>query len=264
MYNQSSGLVEETSDVEFDETNGSQEEQENLDDVGNEGLRIAMKNMTICDVKPKDEDDDDSSSLFQVLPSSSTSHKDQVTNVGRDEESIHQSVNDSSPTTTQYASSQPKIHNAIAKDHPIDQVVGDINKGVQTRSHLASFCEHYSFVSYSEPTRIEEVLDDLDWANAMHEELNNFTRNEVWELINRPSDQNVIGTKWAFQNKQDENRIIVGNKARLVAQGYSQVEGFNFDETFAPVVRLEAIWILHAYATSHNIKLYQIDVKSAF
>jgi hypothetical protein len=62
--NQSSGLVEETSDVEFDETNGSQEEQENLDDIGNEGLRIAMKNMTIGDVKPKDEDDDDPSTLF--------------------------------------------------------------------------------------------------------------------------------------------------------------------------------------------------------
>jgi hypothetical protein len=75
VYNQSSSLVEETSDVEFDETNSSQEEQENLDDVGNEGLRIAMKNITIGDVKPKDEDDDPSP-LFQVLPSSSTSHKD--------------------------------------------------------------------------------------------------------------------------------------------------------------------------------------------
>jgi hypothetical protein len=69
VYNQSSGLVEETYNVEFDETNGSQEEQENLDDVGNEGLRITMKNMTIGDVKPKDKDDDDPSPLFQVLPS---------------------------------------------------------------------------------------------------------------------------------------------------------------------------------------------------
>jgi hypothetical protein len=77
VYNQSLGLVEEICDVEFDETNGSQEDQENLDDVGNEGLRIAMKNMTIGDVKPKDEDNDDPSLLFQVLSSSySTSHKD--------------------------------------------------------------------------------------------------------------------------------------------------------------------------------------------
>jgi hypothetical protein len=179
VYNQSSGLVEETSDVEFDETNGSKEEQENLDDVEIEGLRIAMNNMTIGDVKPKDEDDDDPSPLFQVLSSSSTSHKYQVTNMGRDEESIHQPVHDSSYTSTPDASSQPKIHNAIAKDHHIDQVVGDINKGVQTRSRLASFCEHYSFVSCGEPTRIEEALDNPNCVNAMHEELNNFARNEV-------------------------------------------------------------------------------------
>jgi hypothetical protein len=146
----------------------------------------------------------------------------------------------------------------------MDQIVGDINKGVQTRSRLASFCEHYSFVSCSESTRVEEALDDPDWVNAMHEELNNFACNEVWELVKRPSDHNVIGTKWVFRNKQDKNGIIVRNKTRLVAQGYSQVEGLDFDETFAPVVRLEAIQILLAYATSHNIKLYQMDVKSAF
>jgi hypothetical protein len=188
-----------------------------LDDVGDEGLKIAMKNMTIGVVKPKDEEDDDSSPPFQVLPSSSTRHKDQVTNVERDEESIHQPVNDSSSISTQDASSQPKIHNAIAKDHPIEQVLGEINKGVQTRSRLASFCEHYSFVSCGEPTRIEEALDDLDWVNAMHEELNSFAHNEVWQLVKRPSDHNVIGMKWVFQNKQDENGIIVRKKARLVA-----------------------------------------------
>jgi hypothetical protein len=133
VYNQSSGLVEETSDIEFDETNGSQEEQENLSDVGNEGLRIAMKNMSTGDVKPKDEEDDDPSPLFQVLPSSSsTTHKDQVSNVEGNEASNHQPVNDSSSSSTQDASSQLKIHNAIAKDHPIDQIVGNINKGVQT------------------------------------------------------------------------------------------------------------------------------------
>jgi hypothetical protein len=101
VYSHSSGLVEETCDVEFDEIDGSQEKQENLDDVGNEGLRIAMKNMTIGDVKPNDEDDDYPSPLFQILPSSSsTSHKDQDSNMEGNEESIHQLVNDysSSPT----------------------------------------------------------------------------------------------------------------------------------------------------------------------
>jgi hypothetical protein len=240
VYNQSSGLVEETSDVEFDETNDSQEEQENLNDVGNEGLRIAMKNMTIGDVKPKDEDDDDPSPLFQVLPSSfSTSHKDQVSNVEENEELNHQSVNDSPSSSTQDASSQLKIDNAIVKDHQIDQIFRDINKGVQSRSHLTSFCEHYSFVSCGEPTMIEEALDDPDWVNAMHEELNNFAHNEVWELVKRPSDHNVIRTKWVFQNKQDKNGVIVRNKARLVAQGYSQVEGLDLMKHLLPLQDLK-------------------------
>jgi hypothetical protein len=121
--------------------------------------------------------------------------KDQVNNVEGNEESCHQLVNDSSLSSTQDASSQLKTHNTIAKDHPIDQIIGDINKGVQTQSHLASFCEHYSFVSCGEPIRIEEALNDPDWVNAMHEELNSFARNKVWKLIKRPSDHNVIGTK---------------------------------------------------------------------
>jgi hypothetical protein len=97
----------------------------------------------------------------------------------------------------------------------------------------------------------------------MQEELNNFKRNEVWSLVERPK-LNVVGTKWVFHNKQDEYGVVTRNKARLVAKGYSQVKGLNFDETFAPVARLESIHILLAYATHHDFKLYQIDVKSAF
>jgi hypothetical protein len=80
--------------------------------------------------------------------------------------------------------------------------VGDISKGVQTRSRVASFCEHYSFVSSLEPNRVDEALRDLDWVNTMNEELNNFTRNEVWALVPRPKNYNVIGTIWVFRNKQ--------------------------------------------------------------
>jgi hypothetical protein len=98
----------------------------------------------------------------------------------------------------------------------------------------------------------------------MHEELNNFTGNQVWELVERPSDHNVISTRWVFQNKQDQDEIVVRNKARLVAQGYIQVEGLDFGETYALVAKLEAIRILLAYACAHNIMLYQMDVKRAF
>src|SRR5919205_3750316 len=98
----------------------------------------------------------------------------------------------------------------------------------------------------------------------MHDELNNFIRNQVWELVERPKKHNVIGTKWVFRNKEDEYGVVTRNKARLVAQGYTQVEGLDFGETYAPMVRLEAIRILLAYACAHDIKLYQMDVKIAF
>jgi hypothetical protein len=114
-----------------------------------------------------------------------------------------------------------------------------------------------------EPKKIDEALKDVDWVNAMHEELNNFKRNQVCELVERPNDHNVIETKWVFRNKKDQDRIVVRNKARLVAQGYTQVEGLDF-ETYALVARLEAFRILLSYACAHNIKLYQMDVKSAF
>jgi hypothetical protein len=98
----------------------------------------------------------------------------------------------------------------------------------------------------------------------MQDELNNFTRNQVWVLVERPMNKNVIGTKWVYRNKQDEHGIVVKNKARLLAKGYSQVESLDYGETFAPVAHLEAIRILLAYASSHKMILFQMDVKSAF
>jgi hypothetical protein len=98
---------------------------------------------------------------------------------------------------------------------------------------------------------------------AMQEELNNFKRNEVWSLVPRPK-QNVVGTKWVFRNKQDKHRVVTRNKARLVAKGYAQVAGLDFEETFAPVARLESIRILLAYVAHHSFRQFQMDVKSAF
>jgi hypothetical protein len=118
-------------------------------------------------------------------------------------------------------------------------------------------------VSPKEIKKVEETIDDEDWMIAMQEELKNFTRNEIWTLVERPK-QNVIGTKWVFHNKQDEHGMVTRNKARLVAQGFTQIEGLDFGETYAPVARLESIQILLAYAVHHDLKLYQMDVKSAF
>ncbi|GKV13735.1 hypothetical protein SLEP1_g24719 [Rubroshorea leprosula] len=99
---------------------------------------------------------------------------------------------------------------------------------------------------------------------AMQEELAQFERNKVWNLVSRPKNHPIIGTKWVFRNKLNENGIVVRNKARLVAKGYCQEEGIDFDETFAPVARLEAIRMLLTFACFKGFTLYQMDVKSAF
>ena len=115
-----------------------------------------------------------------------------------------------------------------------------------------------------EPKKIEEAMMDASWIEAMQEELNQFERNKVWKLVERPKHHPVIGTKWVFRNKMDEDGTIVRNKARLVAKGYSQEEGIDYDETYAPVARLEAIRIFLTYAAHMKFKVFQMDVKSAF
>ncbi|KAL8113392.1 hypothetical protein AgCh_020641 [Apium graveolens] len=115
-----------------------------------------------------------------------------------------------------------------------------------------------------EPKNVQEALEDENWIMTMQEELNQFERCDVWELVKSPKNASVIGTKWIFKNKVDEFGIVTQNKARLVAQGYNQQEGIDFDQTYAPVARLESIRMLLAYACYKKIKLHQMDVKSAF
>lgn len=99
---------------------------------------------------------------------------------------------------------------------------------------------------------------------AKLEELGESIRNKVWYLVDRPSHQKVIDTKWVFKNKQDENAVVTRNKARLIAKEYAQCEGISFDETLAPISRIEAIILLLAYMAYHNFTVYQMDVENAF
>jgi hypothetical protein len=219
-----------------------------------------MRTMSIGDVRPLEpqEQDQPSSSTLVHPP---TQDEEQVPqDEGLDQGGAHEE-HDKEEEASQIPPTQ--VRTTIQRNHPVDQILGDISKGVTTRSRLANFCEHYSFVSSIEPFRVEEALHDPDWVLAMQEELNNFKRNEVWSLVPRRK-QNVVGTKWVFRNKQDERGVVTRNKARLVAKGYAQVAGLDFEETFAPVARLESIWILLAYAAHHSFKLFQMDVKSAF
>jgi hypothetical protein len=154
----------------------------------------------------------------------------------------------------------------VQKVHPPQQIISNLNERVTRFSrsaHLAYFTNTL-FVALFEPRDVGHAPSDSSWVNAMHEELENFERNQVWTLVEPPRDMNVIGTKWVFKNKQGEDGEIMRNKARLVAQGFSQVEGIEFGEIFAHVAHLEAIRILLAFGASKGFKLYQMDMKSSF
>ena len=149
------------------------------------------------------------------------------------------------------------------KDHPQSQIIGEPSAGVKTRA-TANYCLFSCFVSEIEPKKVTEALADPFWVEAMQDELLQFERNLVWTLTPLPSGKIAIGTKWVFRNKKDENGVVIRNKERLVAQGYCQEEGIDYEETFAPVARLEAIRIFLAYAAHRGLKVFQMDVKSAF
>ena len=151
----------------------------------------------------------------------------------------------------------------VLRDHPSINVIGELNSSVRTRNQLNQM-GHVAFLSHIEPKNIKEASTDENWLIAMQEELNQFERNDIWDLVPRPSDQSVIGTKWVFKNKAYEQGNNTRNKAKLVAHRYNQEEGIDYEETFAPVARLEAIRILLAYACFHNFKLYQRMLKVLF
>ena len=254
VFNNVLHKVVETVDVRFDETNGSQ--REHLPSVIDEPApEETIKFKATEDVIPTEENVEE---FILVREERRANAPEENTEENGAEENADQ-----------IPRRQP-AHPRIAKEVQVEKIINDIKApGPLTRSkasHLSNFCGHYAFVSISQPTKVDEAFLEPEWIQAMQEELHQFELNNVQELVKRPDPRkhNIIGTKWIYRNKQDENGLVVRNKARLVAQGYTQVEGIDFDETFAPVARLEAIRILLAYANHHDITLYQMDVKSAF
>ena len=140
----------------------------------------------------------------------------------------------------------------IKLNHPLDVIMGNMNE-LTLRKRIVDKCVA-NFVSYScylsqiEPTKVEEALQDESWVEAMHDELLQFQRNDVETLVPRLEGEHIIGKKWIFRNKIDEEGNVIRNKARLVVQGYLQMEGIDYDETFAPVAHMESIRILLALA----------------
>nr|GFA43597.1 hypothetical protein [Tanacetum cinerariifolium] len=164
------------------------------------------------------------------------------------------SFHDSSNVYTYY---QPFSHEKKwTKDHPLHKIIGDPKSSVRTRGQIANSCLFSCLLSSIEPANVAEALKDVDWFSAMQEELDQFARLKVWRLVPRPEGKSVIKTKWIFKNKKNESSLVIRNKARLVAVGYSQQEGIDYDETFAPVARIKAIRLFLAYDAHKNFTVF--------
>ncbi|GJZ52931.1 retrovirus-related pol polyprotein from transposon TNT 1-94 [Tanacetum coccineum] len=161
---------------------------------------------------------------------------------------------------------QPSTH-IWTKDHPLDQVLSDLSKPKMTRHKLqtdSEVCMYALTVSTIEPKNIKEAMADHSWIESMKDELNQFERLQVWELVPRLERKNIIALKWLWKNKCNAENIEVRNKTHLVAKRYRQEEGIDFEESFAPVARLEAVQMFIAYVPHKNITIFQMDVKTAF
>ncbi|GKA86725.1 retrovirus-related pol polyprotein from transposon TNT 1-94 [Tanacetum coccineum] len=154
-----------------------------------------------------------------------------------------------------------------SKDHPLDNVISNPSRSVSTRKLLATdalWCLYNFVLSKVKPKNVKTAMDEACWFEAMQEEIHKFDRLQVWELVPKPYCVMIIPLKWIYKVKLDEYGDVLKNKARLVAKGYQKKEGIDFEESFAPVARIEAIRIFIANAASKNMIIYQMDVKTAF
>ncbi|GKC16438.1 putative ribonuclease H-like domain-containing protein, partial [Tanacetum coccineum] len=148
----------------------------------------------------------------------------------------------------------------IYKDHPKEKIIGDPFSAPQTRRMTKTSQEHVMV----KPKKVIQDLTHPSWIEAMQDELLQFRLQKVWRFVDLPKGKHAIETKWVYRNKKDKRGIVIRNKARLVAQGYTQEEGIDYDEVFTPVARIEAIRLFLAYASFMGFIVYQMDVKSAF
>ncbi|GKB97497.1 retrovirus-related pol polyprotein from transposon TNT 1-94 [Tanacetum coccineum] len=187
--------------------------------------------------------------------------------------SIDQDAPSTNSTSQGSSSNVRQIHTPFehlgrwTKDHPIANVIGDPSRSVSTRKQLetdAMWCYFDAFLTSVEPKNFKQAMTEPSWIDAMQEEIHEFERLEVWELVSCPDKVFLIKLKWIYKVKTDESGGVLKNKARLVAQGFRQEEGIDFEESFAPVARIEAIRIFVANAAHKNMTIYQMDVKTAF
>ncbi|GJS07595.1 retrovirus-related pol polyprotein from transposon TNT 1-94 [Tanacetum coccineum] len=171
-------------------------------------------------------------------------------------------VNQDAPSPIAHMGNDPYF-GIIIPEVPSDQSSSPVSARLQLHEQTL-FCYYDAFLDVVEPKTYKDTLTQACWIKAMQEEINDFERLEVWKLVPRPDKVMVITLKGIYKVKLDELGGILKNKARLVARGYSQEEGINFEESFALVARVEAIRIFLAFTAHMNMVVYQMNVKTAF
>ncbi|KAI3685611.1 hypothetical protein L6452_34862 [Arctium lappa] len=256
VFNLRTRTIQESINITFDD-NKSSEQQESSSPISESSRESELNKIfkdffddeDISEVIFRDRQRENSEEPQETEPLNSTTEASPTEPLNRTTKvSPSEPLNNTTEVSPNVRASEAQTAQIIApitrwtKDHPIDQIIGSSSEGVKTRSATINECFYVNFLSIIEPKKVKEALEDPHWIFAMQDELQEFV----------------------FRNKKDEDGIIIRNKARLVAKGYCQEEGIDYDETFAPVARLEAIRIFLAYAAHKGFKVYQMDVKSAF
>nr|GEZ20126.1 retrovirus-related Pol polyprotein from transposon TNT 1-94 [Tanacetum cinerariifolium] len=174
---------------------------------------------------------------------------------------------DNDPFVNVFAPEPHSEASSSEDDHLLDNVIGNPSRPVSTRKQLATvalWCFYNSVLSKVEPKNFKSAITEDCWFQAMQDDIHEFDRLQVWELVSRPDCVMIIALKWIYKIRLDEYGDVLKNNARLLAKGYRQEEGIDFEESFASVSRIEAIRIFITNATSKNMIIYQMDVKTAF
>nr|GEZ36555.1 hypothetical protein [Tanacetum cinerariifolium] len=293
VYNRRTKKIMETTNVSFDELSTMAFEQRSLkpglqsmtSGQISSGLDLTYAPSTITTQQPSEAD-------TAPIPTNSSSHATNVPINSQDVDELNPNamvdgntfVNPfANPSTSADTSSssqqnvdpsnmhtfyQPCPHEfQWTQDHPLEQVIGEPSRPVLTRNQLRSdgdMCMYALTVSTMEPKNVKEAMTDPVWIDSMQEELLQFKRLDVWVLVPAPDNISPLTLKWLFKNNHDEEQTVIRNKSRLVVRGYRQEEGIDFEESFAPVARMEAIRIFLACAAHKSFTLFQMDVKTAF
>nr|KAJ0227041.1 hypothetical protein LSAT_V11C100046250 [Lactuca sativa] len=235
VFHMNRQCIEKSIHVKFDEESYTDEKVTHSSSIFQELLSCPY------DEVPHAEDEATISDSIVSVPSSlnqDIATRSSINSLGADE-----TLEDEDSPATDNSSVSNSLESASVSEHryhPVDQIIGNIHDGIHS------------------------ALQDADWIKAMQEELNEFEWHKVWTLVPRPSGKTITGTRWVYHNKVDKDGIITRNKARLVAQGFTQIESIDYRETFAPVARIEAIRLFLAYTSYMNFIVYQMDVKTTF